>query len=177
VVRLHARSHEESATFVKPRGDRGLISRLGMLVGMDDLGRGGRLEILPYAAGRLVYRPEVEGVAEPRVLDPSADLGFDLKASLGRSFALQATVNPDFGQVEADQILQNLTTYELLFPEKRPFFTQGMDLFQPVKPWEEPSPPSSSSTRGASGSTPPSSERPSSPARSDRSSWAPSALS
>jgi len=68
------------------------------------------------------------------------DIGFDLKASLGRSAAVQATVNPDFGQVEADQILQNLTTYELFFPEKRPFFTQGMDLFEPVTPWNESSP-------------------------------------
>jgi hypothetical protein len=140
VLRLHARSHQESASFPRRRGDRGLISRLGPLVGMDGLRPGRPLEILPYAAGRLVYRPEVEGVAEPRVLDPSADVGLDLRASLGRSFALQATLNPDFGQVEADQILQNLTTYELFFPEKRPFFLQGMDLFQPVTPWEENSP-------------------------------------
>jgi hypothetical protein len=140
VVRLHARSHEESATFVKPRGDRGLISRLGTLVGIEDLAPARSLEIIPYAALRLVYGPEVPGVPEPRALDPIGDLGFDLKASLGRSVVLQATVNPDFGQVEADQILQNLTTYELFFPEKRPFFTQGMDLFEPVTPWEESSP-------------------------------------
>jgi hypothetical protein len=140
VVRLHARSHEESASFPRRRGDRGLISRLGTLVGLDDLDPGRPLEIVPYAAGRLVYRPETEGVPDPRVLDPIADVGLDLKASLGRSFALQATVNPDFGQVEADQILQNLTTYELFFPEKRPFFLQGMDLFQPVSPWNAASP-------------------------------------
>ena len=140
VVRLHARSHEESATFVKPRGERGLISRLGSLVGIDDLEPAQPQEIVPYVALRLAYRPEVEGVPEPRVLDPILDVGVDVKAMLGRSVALQATVNPDFGQVEADQILQNLTTYELFFPEKRPFFTQGMDLFEPVTPWNEASP-------------------------------------
>jgi hypothetical protein len=140
VVRLHARTHEESASMMKRRGDRGLISRLGILSGIEDLEPTRHLEILPYAALRLVYGPEVAGVPEPRVLDPIGDLGVDVKASLGRSLALQATVNPDFGQVEADQILQNLTTYELLFPEKRPFFNQGMDLFQPVAPWNKSSP-------------------------------------
>jgi hypothetical protein len=60
-------------------------------------------------------------------------VGVDVKGSLGRSLALQATLNPDFGQVEADQIIQNLSTFEAFFPEKRPFFLQGMDLFEPTK--------------------------------------------
>ncbi|HSN91107.1 MAG TPA: DUF5916 domain-containing protein [Anaeromyxobacteraceae bacterium] len=140
VVRLLARGHEESATFPRRRGERGFVSRLGVLTGLDDLEPGRRLEVLPYVAARLSYRPEVPGTPEPRVLDPIGDVGLDLRASLGRSLAIQGTLNPDFGQVEADQILQNLTTYELAFPEKRPFFTQGMDLFQPVTPWNEPSP-------------------------------------
>ena len=63
---------------------------------------------------------------------PRPTWALDLRASLGRGLALQATVNPDFGQVEADTIQHNLSNFELFFPEKRPFFTQGLDLFQPV---------------------------------------------
>jgi hypothetical protein len=59
-------------------------------------------------------------------------VGLDLKSQLTSDLTLVGTINPDFGQVEADQIILNLSTFETFFPEKRPFFTQGMELFQPV---------------------------------------------
>src|SRR5438270_10061953 len=57
--------------------------------------------------------------------------GLDLRYSLASDLSLVATVNPDFGQVEADQRVLNLSTFETFFPEKRPFFLEGLDLFKP----------------------------------------------
>ena len=57
-------------------------------------------------------------------------LGFDMKYGLSDQFTLDATVNPDFGQVEADPAVLNLTTFETFFPEKRAFFVEGTQIFQ-----------------------------------------------
>src|SRR5205085_4441089 len=56
--------------------------------------------------------------------------GLDLRYSVASDVSLVGTVNPDFGQVEADQLVLNLSTFETFFPEKRPFFLEGLDLFQ-----------------------------------------------
>src|SRR6185369_17016205 len=56
--------------------------------------------------------------------------GLDLRYNLASDLALVGTVNPDFGQVEADQRVLNLSTFETFFPEKRPFFLEGLDLFK-----------------------------------------------
>jgi hypothetical protein len=136
VKRVIGRSHEESLTVLIPRGARGQVARFGPLVGLADMRPVPDLQVTPYLAARVAYRPEDPDddttPRAPRLADPVGDFGFDLRASLGRSMALQATVNPDFGQVEADQIIQNLSTFEAFFPEKRPFFLQGMDLFEPA---------------------------------------------
>jgi hypothetical protein len=89
---------------------------------------------LPYVATRGVVRPKYTDPSRPRprLLEPSLDVGIDLRAALTSQLALDATLNPDFGQVEADQIILNLTTYEVALPEKRPFFTKGLELFKPL---------------------------------------------
>ena len=65
-------------------------------------------------------------------MDPLLDVGLDLKLPLSRQLTLTGAVNPDFGQVETDEVIQNLSTFEQFFPEKRPFFLEGLDIFQPV---------------------------------------------
>ena len=142
VRRTVGRTHEEDLTVRVPRNARGLVSRLAPLTGLSALAPRTDLELTPYAALRAGWAPQYDNALRPRprLFQPSVDLGFDVKASLGRGLSLQGTVNPDFGQVEADQIVQNLTTFELTFPEKRPFFTQGMDLFRPVAPQGRSSP-------------------------------------
>jgi hypothetical protein len=134
IDRVIARTHEELVSIPLKRSDRGIVARLADLTGLSGLQPVQELSVAPYLATRLHWRPKSDAAPRPRLLDPSADLGVDLKASLGRGLALQATINPDFGQVEADTIQQNLSTFELFFPEKRPFFTQGLDLFQGVTP-------------------------------------------
>ncbi len=136
VRRVIARTHETLLSAPIPRSARGQVARLGDLVGLNGLEPVRAVEIAPYLAARASLAPRaLDGdPPTPRRLRPVSDVGLDLRTSIGRGLSLQGTLNPDFGQVEADEIVQNLSTFEILFPEKRPFFTQGMDLFQPVAP-------------------------------------------
>jgi hypothetical protein len=132
--RFRTHAHEELSSALIPRESVGYVSRFGHLLGVRDLGARQGLELLPYAAARLVLRPQYGDPARPapRLLDPSLDLGLDLRAAVGPRLQLNATVNPDFGQVEADRLILNLSNQEAFFPEKRPFFFQGTEVFQPV---------------------------------------------
>jgi hypothetical protein len=111
-----------------------VVSRFGPLVELSGLTPQRELEIAPYLGVRATSRPQFSDPSRPRptLLHPTADVGLDVKAALTSSLNLAAAVNPDFGQVEADQIIQNVQNFEQFFPEKRPFFTQGLDLFQPL---------------------------------------------
>lgn len=82
-----------------------------------------RLEITPYSALRQGGENEGHRATEGRI-------GADLKADLGDSFSLTATVLPDFGQVEADPSQVNLSAFELFQTEQRPFFLEGLDVFR-----------------------------------------------
>jgi hypothetical protein len=136
VRRYLGRLHEEDWSADVPRNARGQIARFGTLVGLAGLEPVRDLELVPYLAARLSVAPQYSDTTRPRprLASPNGDVGLDLKTSLGRGLSLQGTVNPDFGQVEADQVILNLSTFEAFFPEKRPFFTQGMDLFRAVAP-------------------------------------------
>jgi hypothetical protein len=133
VVREVARTHEKMASFPLPRASSGVVARLGGLEGLAALTPQAGLEVAPYVAQRVTVRPQFSDPSNPRprLADPTTDLGLDLRAGLGRT-TFSATLNPDFGQVEADEIILNTTTFEPFFPEKRPFFTEGADAFQSV---------------------------------------------
>ncbi|HSN92038.1 MAG TPA: DUF5916 domain-containing protein, partial [Anaeromyxobacteraceae bacterium] len=111
-----------------------VVSRLGRLEGLGDLEPRRGLELLPYVASRAALRPRYSDPARPRprLLDPGVDVGLDLKMAIARQLTLTATVNPDFAQVETDEVIQNLSNAEPFFPEKRPFFLEGLEIFQPV---------------------------------------------
>lgn len=134
VRRQLARTHEVIDSNLIPRNANGFVSRLGHLVGLRDIPSRRNIELVPYVAARYSLQPQYADPTRPtpRLGSPSADVGADLRMALTSGLTLNATVNPDFGQVEADQLILNLTTFEQLFPEKRPFFLQGMDIFQPV---------------------------------------------
>jgi hypothetical protein len=128
VRRVPARNEVAYWALVR-RDDVGWSSRMGELAGLGALRPSRRVELLPYVAaeGRLAQP------ADPR--DPFVDdyesgmrVGGDLKMGLGPSFTLEATINPDFGQVEADPAEVNLTQFETFFSERRPFFVEGTAL-------------------------------------------------
>src|SRR5699024_6873723 len=110
--------------------ERVFISRFGDLRGISGIRHTRRIEILPYAAASST----VNGDRDPG--NPFDDgrnlagrLGADMKMGLGPNLTLEATINPDFGQVEADPAEVNLTAFETRFPERRPFFLEGSQLF------------------------------------------------
>jgi hypothetical protein len=111
-----------------------VVSRFGRLEGIVEIDRGRRFELLPYAAARLNVRPQYSDPARPQptLVDPAVDVGLDFKTALGSGLTLTGAINPDFGQVETDQVIQNLQNAEPFFPEKRPFFLEGLEIFEPV---------------------------------------------
>ncbi|QSQ25387.1 carbohydrate binding family 9 domain-containing protein [Pyxidicoccus parkwayensis] len=128
------RKNEEIESVENPRTTNAVASRLGHLTGMEALRPHARWEVRPYLAARGVMRPQFSAPAQPtpRLLSPVLDVGLDAKAAVTSDLTLSATLNPDFGEVEADQLLLNLSTFESFYPERRPFFTQGLELFEPV---------------------------------------------
>ncbi|MBN1205903.1 MAG: carbohydrate binding family 9 domain-containing protein [Myxococcaceae bacterium] len=134
VRRQIARLNEELESVDNPRTSNANVSRLGHLTGLEGLVSRRKVELVPYLASRGTLRPQFSDSARPfpRLVEPTLDVGLDVKAALTSDLSLNATLNPDFGQVEADQLILNLSTFEAFFPEKRPFFTQGLELFQPV---------------------------------------------
>ncbi|HSM09191.1 MAG TPA: DUF5916 domain-containing protein [Gemmatimonadota bacterium] len=116
---------------VVPREEPGWSSQMGRLTGLAGVQPRRRLEISPYVAGDLALTSD----ALVNAADPFASgseftgrVGADLKYGLGPNLTLDATVNPDFGQVEADPAIVNLSAFETFFPERRPFFTEGANL-------------------------------------------------
>ncbi len=130
IVRMIGRTQEQSSWAPWPRAAAGIVSRFGTVDRIEKLKPARRLELLPYASGGVQTEPIEEG--DPLNARSSAlgNVGLDLKYGLGPAFTLSATINPDFGQVEADPSQVNLSANELFFAEKRPFFVEGVDLFK-----------------------------------------------
>jgi hypothetical protein len=112
-----------------PKKASGFVSRFPDLVGFEPARRGRNVELLPYSTGKAEYLVHDAG-------DPFNDgsrytpgIGADLRAGVGNNLTLNATVNPDFGQVEVDPAVVNLSDVESYFEEKRPFFTENARVF------------------------------------------------
>jgi hypothetical protein len=129
VERQIARNQEFSVWSFTPRDQPGGIPRFGHLAGLERIPTGKRLEVLPYVVSRA---ENVERGANPfrEEREYAADAGLDLKYRLTSNFTLDATVNPDFGQVEVDPAVLNLTAFETQFAERRPFFVEGSEIFR-----------------------------------------------
>ncbi|MCM2271273.1 MAG: carbohydrate binding family 9 domain-containing protein [candidate division Zixibacteria bacterium] len=112
-----------------PKNETGWSSRFGELVGIDGVKPSRRIELMPYAAGDANFLGQVPS-GNPFIdrSDYRGRGGADLKVGLGPNLTLDATFNPDFGQVEADPAVVNLSAFETIFDERRPFFTEGNQL-------------------------------------------------
>ncbi|HEX4419210.1 MAG TPA: DUF5916 domain-containing protein [Kofleriaceae bacterium] len=130
VVRAVGRTGEQDAWSPWPRSTPQIVSKFGVVDGIDHLPVRPRLELLPYATGGLDRMPVDAGDPLNQPYNWKRNVGLDLKYGLGPAFTLSATINPDFGQVEADPSKINLSASELFFAEKRPFFLEGADLFK-----------------------------------------------
>ena len=112
---------EESRWVSQPRGAIGNVSRFGHLTFGERLTPPRRLEFLPYT----MTSAERNATGSNRT---GFNAGMDLRLGLGAA-TLSATINPDFGQVEADPAVLNLSVFETFFPEKRPFFLEDSRVF------------------------------------------------
>lgn len=125
------RKNERTRWAWRPNEETGYASRFGHLEGLRDLPQPRRLELLPYTVAESDY---TEGADPTNPFDDGSRYevtgGFDLKYGLTSDLTVDATVNPDFGQVEADPAVVNLTAFETFFQERRPFFVEGSNLFQ-----------------------------------------------
>jgi hypothetical protein len=126
VARLNERDYW---AFIPPAGP-GFVSCFGDLDGLRGLTPPRRLEMLPYTLASVTREPGTTANPFFERNDARASVGADFKYGLTSDLTLTGTVNPDFGQVEADPSVVNLSAFETFFPEKRPFFVEGSDLFQ-----------------------------------------------
>jgi hypothetical protein len=104
----------------------GWVSQFGHVSGLDDLDAPRRLEAAPY----LVTKNASRIVNNAFTRQSDVTLGGDLKYRVASNLTLDATLNPDFGQVESDPAVLNLSAYETFFDERRPFFVAGRGLFR-----------------------------------------------
>jgi len=111
-----------------PRSAGGEVSHYGKLDDLEGLRARTPFEVRPFVVGKLRHRGADPDIVS-RGFDVGASAGLDLKWHPTQSLTVDGTINPDFAQVEADQIVLNLTNTETFYPEKRPFFLEGVDLF------------------------------------------------
>ncbi|MSR36979.1 MAG: hypothetical protein EXR95_10140, partial [Gemmatimonadetes bacterium] len=122
---------QETSVFAFTRtSERGGVARYAHLTGMTDLKAGKRLEAMPYVVGRGSFVQSAAGDPFRDGSEYGRGSGLDALYRVTTSMTLSATVNPDFGQVEVDPAVINLTAFETSFQENRPFFIEGGDLFR-----------------------------------------------
>ncbi len=114
-----------------PRATSGTMSRAGHLVGLEGVEPVRTFELRPFGVIRLQTELGAGGSFAFGDAQSTAEMsvGLDAKVGLSEGMTLDATINPDFGQVEADPVVLNLSSFETFFPEKRPFFLEGAGLF------------------------------------------------
>ncbi len=126
VERLQEESDWEPQTSTGP----GILYLFGELKRIKNLKKSQRIELMPYASGRLkTFKKEPDNPFAKNGREPLGNFGMDAKIGVGSNFTVDLTLNPDFGQVESDPSVMNLTAFETFYEEKRPFFLEGKNIF------------------------------------------------
>jgi hypothetical protein len=130
VWRYVQRLNEQSMWSAWGKRESGGPSRFGHVEGIRAPRNRGRMELMPYVLSRASYvAPTQPGSPFQSGDDYDMRVGADLKYQLSSTLTLDATINPDFGQVEVDPASVNLSAFETFYDEKRPFFVEGSGLF------------------------------------------------
>jgi len=125
IWRAIARYNERVSWPLYRRSQSGFVSQWGEVTGFNGITAPRRLEILPYSVATNAPRP----VGNSFERQQTVTFGADVKYGLTSNLTLDGTVNPDFGQVEADPAVLNLSAFEQFFEERRPFFLEGAGIF------------------------------------------------
>lgn len=121
-----ARLNERSSWPLWRRSQFGIASQLGEVQGLDGISSARRVELMPYTVQANESKLTTRGYGRAQRMSAGADLKYGLSSNL----TLDATINPDFGQVEADPAVLNLGAFEQFFEERRPFFLEGTGIFR-----------------------------------------------
>ena len=123
------RNKESSFLVMVPRGESGFVSHFATLEGLDGIHPKQRFEVTPYVVQKAQYLVHDPDDPFYKSNQYETTIGGDFKIGLGSNFTIDATVNPDFGQVEVDPAVVNLSAFETYYSEKRPFFVEGSNIF------------------------------------------------
>ena len=124
------RLQEESDWEPQTSTSAGMLYQFGELHGINGLPASRRIEIMPYTVGRLkTFKSEPDNPFADKGRSWLGNAGIDAKIGLSSNFTADLTVNPDFGQVESDPSVMNLTAFETFYEERRPFFLEGKNIF------------------------------------------------
>ncbi len=124
------RFQEESDWEIQSQTGPGMLFNFGELHGISGLKSSRRLEIQPYSSGFL--KTDIKEAGNPfnqNGRTVNGNVGLDAKVGISSNFTIDLTVNPDFGQVESDPSVMNLSAFETFYDEKRPFFQEGVTIF------------------------------------------------
>lgn len=123
--RFTRRNNETSYWNAVDPNVNGFVNQFGEYVGLKDIEPPLRLSFSPYVSTGIRSTPEKDGYNTEWLRNG----GMDVKWGINESFTLDATLIPDFGQVVSDNVVNNLSPFEIRFTENRPFFTEGTELF------------------------------------------------
>ncbi|HMB90888.1 MAG TPA: DUF5916 domain-containing protein [Rhodothermales bacterium] len=124
-----ARKNEQQYLVYTPRSESGFVSRFIDLEGIKAIKPPRQLEVTPYLTTQAAFTQAEDGDPFNDGSTYTPDVGADFKVGLTSNLTLNGTVNPDFGQVEVDPAVVNLSDRETFFPEKRAFFIEGESIF------------------------------------------------
>ncbi len=128
VRRIVRRLQEVDQWSLIPRKNSGHVYSFGTMYGLQGIQKPRLIEFLPYVAAKMTMEPQIEGSPYSRGVRWNGNAGIDSKIGVG-DFTMDVTINPDFGQIEADPSVMNLTAFETFYEEKRPFFLEGKHIF------------------------------------------------
>jgi hypothetical protein len=128
IMRTVRRYRESDQWSLEPKDTENVLNYWGTLSGLQNINPPLRLSVLPYLSGGIQYDSQEANSKD--VLRSNYNGGMDLKWGLNESFTLDMILLPDFSQVQSDAIENNLSPFEIVYDENRPFFNEGTDLFQ-----------------------------------------------
>ena len=129
VQRRFFRAEERSTWQRIPLDSPGWVSEFGELHGLKDIEAQKQIEIQPYSASQLNTYPEEKGNPFRDGNDTKLSAGLDAKIGITNDLTLDLTINPDFGQVDADPAAIALDGFQIFFEERRPFFVENKNIF------------------------------------------------
>lgn len=129
VRRIIRRNNEVQNWSLIPIKNNGHVFSFGEMHGMTDLPKPRGIEILPHVLGKYAFEPRTTDGPDGYGNSLTGSAGLDAKVALN-DFTLDLTINPDYGQVELDPSVMNLSAYETFYDEKRPFFLEGKHILE-----------------------------------------------